>query len=118
MKFSGFSKFQNWWDEPSWKLVEFGELEAECHFNISGVYVFVDTRNKKPVYIGQSENLNRRIKSHNRLEKILNHQPSISIEIRVIETGKRHDVAQLIEAYCINRFLLRFGRLPKYNRKI
>ena len=118
MRFNGFSTFQDWWDEPSWKLVQFGELEAEHSLNISGVYVFVDTKNKQPVYIGQSENLHRRIKSHGKLKKISKQKLSTSIEIRVIETGKRHDVAHLIEAYCINRYLLRFGRLPEYNRKI
>ena len=99
--------------------MQFGELEAERSLNISGVYVFVDTKNKQPVYIGQSENLHRRIKSHGKLKKISKQKLSTSIEIRVIETGKRHDVAHLIEAYCINRYLLRFGSflniIAKYN---
>ena len=118
MKFAGFEEFSSWWAGPDWLLVSAEASESKYFPNSSGVYVFVDTVSQKPIYIGQSARLNQRIKSHTHLKRIARQQQLRTIEIRILVTGIRSDVALLIEAYCINKFLIKYGILPKYNRKI
>ena len=84
--------------------------------HLSGVYIISSPVSGEIIYVGQSSNLSARLRNHRVIKELKVEQNQFNLSFYITE--RRHDLAILFEAIFLSKFLAKYGKLPKYNKKI